>query len=279
MRRIVLILALAGGLLILAFGQKQNGDDKQAERAAQELRQFERDWITASMNHDNDWQQRFFANKLLVIPAESETVKNRAPEIAQTVESMIPADLLTPRDMKVRITGTISVLTNDSSETGGKNRSYSFLDTFNKQGGKWRVIATHFSPVSETTGENVEQTIIQLESKCDELTAKKSVAGLQEFIADDFTGIKSNGAVINKSQVLADVQSRNNNVQSETFEDMNVRVYGDNAVVTKKLKVKKMNSPLLVVDIWAKRNNQWRMVNYQATRRLTLISVGKKDYY
>jgi ketosteroid isomerase-like protein len=252
--------ALMAVILVSALGQKQD-ELKQSDKIVQRLWQFESDWLTASLNQDKAWLEQFFNGKLIVIPFENDVVKNRARE---TVEMIDPK--LKPEEMKVRITGNIKVLTN------GGNRSYYFLDTFNKREGKWQIIATHFSSVPETTSENIEQTIMQMEREWRTLTVKKDIAGLKRIIADNFVGIESSGRIIDKTQTINDVASGDIDVQSDSPEDMKVRIYGDTAVVTGRLSIKGKKKEenyglqLLFTDTWVKRDGQWQLVNYQTTQ-------------
>ncbi len=104
------------------------------------------------------------------------------------------------------------------------------------------------------------------------LTVKKDIAGLRRIIADDFAGVESSGRVVNKTQIINGIESGSDDVQSETTEDLKVRVYGETAVINGRLLIKgKKNEAdydlkLLFTDVWAKREGQWQVVNHQATQ-------------
>jgi len=234
MKRRIVMTVLMIAATFSAFAQKQ-GETKQSDKIAQPLRQFESDWLTASLNQDAAWLERFSTGKLIVIPFENDAVKNRTREMTEMIDPKLKSE-----EMKVRITGNITVLTNSASVSEG-NRSYYFLDTFNRRGGKWQIIATHFSRTFETTSESVEQTIMQLERKWSGATVRKDIAALKRIIADDFVGVESSGRVINKAQIMNDIESGSNEVQSETTEDLKVRVYRDAAVVTGRFLAKGKN--------------------------------------
>ncbi len=226
MKRTVVMMMLMITAAFSAFAQKQD-EAKPDEKIVRQLKQFEGNWLTASLNQDNAWLERFFAGKFVVVPFENDAVKNRAREMAEMIDPK-----LKPDEMKVRITGNVTLLSN------GGNRSFYFLDTFNRRGGKWQIIATHFSSVPETTSENIEQTIMQMEREWRTLTVKKDIAGLKRIIADNFVGIESSGRIIDKTQTINDVASGDIDVQSDSPEDMKVRIYGDTAVVTGRLSIK-----------------------------------------
>ncbi len=258
MKRTVVMMMLMITAAFSAFAQKQD-EAKPDEKIVRQLKQFEGNWLTASLNQDNAWLERFFAGKFVVVPFENDAVKNRAREMAEMIDPK-----LKPDEMKVRITGNVTVLTN------GGNRSYYFLDTFNQRGGKWQVIATHFSRIPEPT--SMEQTVMQMEREWSNAIIKKDIAGLKRIIADDFAGVESSGRVVNKAQTISEIESGSDDVQSETAEDLKVRVYGDTAIVTGRLLVNGekneagYNLKLLFTKVWAKRDGQWQVVNYQATQ-------------
>lgn len=237
-RTFVMMLMIAAAFSAFA----QNKDEvKQNEKIARRLRQFESDWLTANLNQDKAWLERFFAGKLFVVPFENNSVKNRARETIEMIDSN-----LKPDEMKVRITGDVTLLTN------GGNRSYYFLDTFNKRDGKWQVIATHLSQTPQQTAENVEQTIIQMEREWNALIVKKDTDGLARIIADDFVGVENSGRVVGKTQSLNDIKSGGDDVQSETAENLKVRIYADAAVVTgTNLKKATARTAIIICDFYS----------------------------
>lgn len=132
----------------------------QTSEPATQLRKFEIDWLTAGLNGDPKWQQRFLDGKLDVEATDANGVRQRSVNIAELLRTPLSAN-----EVKVRITGTISLLTSDPA----KNRSFRFLDTFNKKNGKWQVIATSISPADASTSpatdrRQIEQELTRLEN-------------------------------------------------------------------------------------------------------------------
>ena len=263
MKRTVVITALMIAASFSALAQ-QPEEYKQRDKIVRQLGQFESDWLKANLNQDKAWLGKFFAGKLFVIPFEEKAVKSRAREATEMIDPQLKAN-----EMKVRITGNITLLTN------GGNRTYYFLDTFNRRDGKWQVIATHFSRSSAPSDEDIEQTILGMEREFSGAAVKKDTAVLQRIIADDFTGVKSSGAVTNKNQTINDIVS-GDNVRLDTPEEMKVRVYGDMAVVTGRALIKTKNKEadnftdnnvkLFFTNVWANRNGAWKLVSYQKTQ-------------
>jgi ketosteroid isomerase-like protein len=267
MKRILLIFTLVALATFFVFNQTQAAG--QNDKDAQNLKQFESDWIIASLNRDNSWLERFYSGKLNIF-STNEAVKERASQLGEMIESAIANNPAQASDIKVRVTGNIRVLGGSESESGGNmvsgNRSYDFLDTLNKRNGKWQIIATHFSRASETAVENVEQTIRRIEEQWNEAAVKKDVSTLARIIADDFVGIEGTGRIINKAQAV----SSDNSFQSDNLEDIKITVFGDTAIVTGRRTIKgEGNNPkLLFTNVWVRRNGQWQVVNSQSTRIL-----------
>ncbi|HEX8267723.1 MAG TPA: nuclear transport factor 2 family protein [Pyrinomonadaceae bacterium] len=260
MKRTVVTMLIMAAMLVFAFGQKQD-ETQQNVKFARHLKQFESDWLTAILNRDETWLERFSSGKMLAVPSENDAIKSRSRE---TLEMIDPK--LKPDEMKVRITGNIMLLTNAG------NRSFNFLDTFNRRGDKWQIIATHFSENPKEAVETAEQKIIKMEREWSVLTVKKDIARLRRIVADDFSGVESSGRIIDKTQFINDIESGSDDVQSESTEDLKVRVFGDTAVVTGRLLIKGRNKEadydlkLLFTDVWTKRGGEWQVVNYQATK-------------
>lgn len=248
----ILVFALAA--VFQAFGQKQK------EKAAQQLKSFESDWLPASLNQDKTWFEQFLEGRLKAVPVEKDSITNRQ---RATVELIDPK--LKPGEMKFRISGTITMPAN------GGNRSFYFLDTFNLRGGKWEVIATHFSqtPPPEKT-ENAEQTIIEMERERRRMIIEKDSAGLRRIIAEDFSAADASGRISDKAQFINSIESFE--MPPANVEDLKVKIYGETAVVTGKfpskteIKDDRSNRKTLFTAVWVKRAAQWQMVNYQATQ-------------
>lgn len=259
MKQTAVMMLIMAAILVSTFGQKQN-ETKQSDKFARQLRQFESDWLTANLNRNEMWLGRLLAGKLIVVPSEKDAVKIRAQE---TIEMIDPK--LKPDEMKIRITGNITLLTNAG------NSSFYFLDTFNKRGDKWQMIASHFSSNPESNNENIEQTLLRLERELSAASVSKNTAKLKQIIADDFAGVESSGRIINKNSFIADIESGEDDVQSETPENMKVRILGDTAFVTGYLFIKgkkkegTYNLSAVFTDIWAKQNGQWQIVHHQVT--------------
>lgn len=98
------------------------------------------------------------------------------------------------------------------------------------------------------------------------------VAALGSLLADDLTYTHSSGQVENEEQFLAAISSGKLDYESIVPSDVQVRIYGNTAVMTGRadIKVKAQGNPLAFASrftsVWVKGEGGWRMVAWQSTR-------------
>jgi len=259
MKHVIAVLVLVWIFVIQVAGQNQQ------EKIAGELRQFETGWLTANLNADAGWVSRFSAQKLNVLPPPNAT------ERAEALEKLT-ATTLRPDEMKVRISGTISLLTNDP----GQNRSYYFLDTFNRIGGKWQVIASSISPTPAAAAggrEQIEQEVLRLENEWARAVATNDRLSLSRILSPDIVATLADGKVRN-FQELADAVGSEHVTRTAKSE---MQVHGANeslAIVTgidTTFGLDKGGKETAHVDrftdTWSKNSNgQWQCVASHVTR-------------
>ena len=234
-------------------------------RSADQLRRFERLWLTAHLNADQNWLSRFSAGRLNVIPLDSARFnEERSEAVASVTTTNLPAN-----EMKVRISGTISLLTNDPAQ----NRSFHFLDTFNKIGGKWQVIATSISPspVRETSGtERIERELLQLENQIGRSGGASGASDLNRILAPDFVGTSANGRVQSRHEWIHARELAG--AKSSVSSDLQVRLLSDDlAVVTgvetmTRAENNARNAHFRFTNTWAKRSGSWQCVAAHVSR-------------
>src|SRR5262249_59652647 len=77
---------------------------------------------------------------------------------------------------------------------------------------------------------SVEQAIRQLDNERIQAQIGADAAVLDRIYADDFIGVGPSGTVGTKAQVISDFPSGDFKIQSITTDDLQVRVYENNAV-------------------------------------------------
>ncbi len=257
----------ATAILILAsvFAAQLDGQYL-SQKAAGELRQFETSWLTANLNNDQSWLARFSAGKLSVLPPGQQAIDDRGAAVNTLTDTTLP-----PNEMKVRISGTISLLTNDPDQ----NRSYFFLDTFNKIGGKWKVIASSIAPAGAAqplSREQIETELVKLENEWSRAGAVNDVSLFGKILAAGLVITSADGKVRNREEWMAWHPGR---LKSSAKIELQVRVLGDSlAVVTgvdKTVRLDKYGKEILRADrftnTWLKNTKgRWQCVASQATQ-------------
>ncbi len=120
--------------------------------------------------------------------------------------------------------------------------------------------------------ENVEQTIRRLDGERSQALVRGDTAALERIYADDYSAVGTSGAVRNKAQAIADNKSGALKMESQSFDNVNVRVYGDAAVITGvatqkgRDKGKDISGQVRFTRVYVKQNGQWRLVAGHASR-------------
>ncbi len=118
----------------------------------------------------------------------------------------------------------------------------------------------------------VEQEIRRLEREWFDSYVRGDRAAFDRIVADEVVITYGNGSVGNKSQAIAEIKAPADSSYSLTGDDIQVRVYGDTAVVTGRVTEKgtfngrNLNSQSRYTDVWVRRNGRWQVVAAQNTR-------------
>src|SRR5215471_20160706 len=91
-------------------------------------------------------------------------------------------------------------------------------------------------------------------------------AKLEKETSDDYTLVNINGQVSNKAQMLEGFKSGKNKLTTDEVSDLNVRTYGDVAVVTGKATIKGMmggqnvDGQATFTRVYVKKDGHWQAV-------------------
>ncbi len=110
--------------------------------------------------------------------------------------------------------------------------------------------------------------IIELENKRVEAMINGDVQALENILADDLIYTHTTARIDTKSSFIEAISSGRSNYRSIERKDVNVRQFGDSAVVTghAKFHVGDNKFEARFIDVYAKRNGAWQMVAWQSTR-------------
>ena len=126
--------------------------------------------------------------------------------------------------------------------------------------------------LTSVSAEDVQEHLKKLEKDRAAAVVKNDVATLDKQTADDYTLITMNGQMSSKSQMLDNFKTGKSKVTFNEVSDLNVRVYGDTAVVTGKAEVKgtlggqDANGTVMFTRVYVKKGGRWQSVAFQQTR-------------
>ena len=118
---------------------------------------------------------------------------------------------------------------------------------------------------------NEENHLLKLDHEWNESYPRRDVSALDHIIADDWVCIDGAGLVITKRQLLERVESSATFFDPYRFDEINLRVFKDAAIVTGRLSGTKQNDDgtfyleQRYTRVYVKRNNRWQSVATQVT--------------
>lgn len=121
----------------------------------------------------------------------------------------------------------------------------------------------------------VEQELVKLENEWARAWQLPDPAALESLLADDFTltSTRSKGELVNKRQYI-DSTLKLVRGESYSFEKLQVRIYGDTAVINAHFQQvatfagSDWSGDFLLTDVWVKRGGRWQVVARHSSRPL-----------
>jgi len=118
------------------------------------------------------------------------------------------------------------------------------------------------------------QALVQIEHEWSDADVKKDVATLNRIMADDWTGIDFQGAVLTKAQALGEVAKRSaaTGTSTTTLGDMKIRIFSNTAVVsgteveTSQYRGNDSSGQYIWTDVFVLRKGRWQAVSSQSTK-------------
>jgi len=131
---------------LLAASTSLNAQEK-SDAAA--VRALELKWTESYKQHNIDILSSLLAEDF-VITIEDGSVYSKAGYISHSADSGTHVQVAELSDLKVRVHGDTAIVTgayHEKGESGGKPYEYHdrLTDTWMKLGGKWQVVASHYS--------------------------------------------------------------------------------------------------------------------------------------
>jgi uncharacterized protein (TIGR02246 family) len=129
----------------------------------------------------------------------------------------------------------------------------------------------HATAASSAADEATEKQIRQIEEELRAAFVNADAATVDRLLPDDYTTTNVNGLTRTKAQLIADLRAGAVKTESLTLENIEVRVYGDAAVLTADRKTKSTlrgtdtSGHQRMIRVLVKREGRWRPVAYMAT--------------
>src|ERR1700750_1502555 len=117
-----------------------------------------------------------------------------------------------------------------------------------------------------------EDQILNLDREWNEAYPRLDGAALDRIIADDWVCIDGTGLVITKSELLRRVASSTSFLDPYKFDEIDLRVFGEAAIVTGRLSGQMRDSNgthdvnQRYMRVYVKRNERWQAVATQVTK-------------
>lgn len=181
-------------------------------------------------------------------------------------------------DLQIRTFGNTAVVnftrtsTNVSADGAKSNSQSRDTATLVKKGKGWQFVALQISNEMADTAASAEQEIRQTLDKLADALTRRDADAAANFYADNWTFIGRNGEMTNKTQRLAGMKSGQPRPGVFNYEDVNIRVMGNTAVVLARptYPIKFANGNTVTVSdratmTLAKNNGRWQLVATQST--------------
>jgi ketosteroid isomerase-like protein len=118
----------------------------------------------------------------------------------------------------------------------------------------------------------VEEELLKLEKEFARAIVKNDAEAIRQFLADDWVIIDADGGIIDKARFLGVVESGALTHEMMESDDVEVRIYGDSAVVSGLTRTKgkfmgqDFSTQERATDVFVMQNGRWQCVFSQLTR-------------
>jgi hypothetical protein len=110
-----------------------------------------------------------------------------------------------------------------------------------------------------------ELDVVMLERAWADAIPRRDAAVVSRILADDFEGIDQVGNLITKATYLPDLRNGLFTTESIELDEIKTRLFGETAVVTSRIKVKKFPTWGRMTNVYVKRRGRWQCVASHAS--------------
>ncbi len=119
--------------------------------------------------------------------------------------------------------------------------------------------------------EETKKDVLKFEDERNQAILNRDTATLDRMYADEITWTMSNGDLLNKQQVLANIGSENQRLFSIQHSDRRIHVFGNTVILTatsnssERYKDKMITVPRRFTNVYVKQDGQWKLVVHTVT--------------
>jgi ketosteroid isomerase-like protein len=129
--------------------------------------------------------------------------------------------------------------------------------------------------ISQPDEQKAKEAMLKTDERFNQAVLAKDGLTLDQILADKLSWV-ARGDRLNKKQVIADIQTQNLHFKSLSHDDLDVKMFGDLAVVTGhstsvlEYKGQLFTTPRLFTTVYLKLDGRWQMIAHQVS------NVGEK---
>jgi ketosteroid isomerase-like protein len=133
-------------------------------------------------------------------------------------------------------------------------------------------VFSHPTRISANQKGNDEQAVRQLFNEISTALERSDTAALDRIYADDYTLVNESGVLTTKAPRLAALKSGELKYESVSFDEVNIRLYGNTAVATYRVtskgqfKGQEIGGQFRATSTYVKMKGRWQLVAAQVTR-------------
>jgi ketosteroid isomerase-like protein len=119
--------------------------------------------------------------------------------------------------------------------------------------------------------EETKKDVLKFEDERNQAILNRDTTTLDRMYAEEITWTMSNGDLLNKQQVLANIGSENQRLFSIQHSDRRIHVFGNTVILTatsnssERYKDKMITVPRRFTNVYVKQDRQWKLVVHTVT--------------
>ena len=261
------------------------GVAQSSNEAEKELLLIQKPWADARVKLDIAYLEHLYAKEFRVQDIFG-AVDSREDDISMFREGRIKPEFVRDEEMKVSVYGESAVVTGIEKVGGrypagplkGQRAEFwiRFTNVLVRRDGRWQLVLSHGTQIPQATPQSDPAATIaqvkKLENERIQAGVRKDVALVDAATADEYVQIDWDGKVLDKAAMLARIKSSNIQLQSNTLDEIDVKVYGNTAVVhglaTRKgtMDGKDISTAVRYTRVYVNRDGRWQVVQFEQTR-------------